>query len=871
MKSIFTKLSSLLLCGVVALASCSDFSADLQGVHEKIDKLEASTKAEVERLEKEIEALVSSLEATYVKKAELQKVSNNLTQLSNMLDSKVTSEDVQKLIDAIEFPECDCPEPEACSCDLATIKKDIEDLKEDVKNFTGCNCPEDVPCTCDLASIKEDIKKIQANLDSYKTTTDKRLEEIEEKLNNLDSYATDTEVGELINGAKNELNGVINDAKAALAGDIKDAKAAVEEAFAKADAALSKRIDNLQTTIDNLDLLTEEDVNEAIAAAIKDYAGLNAIIDQLKNDLAALTGRVDALAAELRGIVMVPQIIKDGNPAIEFKSFVYVPMADDNDDYVSADGSEESVVVGDPTTVAYFHFNPSNFDIDAATYSVISTNVQLRSVSEPIATVGKVVKVGDLVKAELLRGKGTGNMFAFAATLANGAVITSDYALVLDARTNADALVIVDNNDAPLYTTLAAALENDAVMDLSSTDKFNFADYVKAVDPAYAAYGVEYKYSLVYTNDAEKVTVAEDGTAKFKWADGVQIVKVEAVLGNDVVRRAYIKVDVNFTEPELAGIYYTADVLASVQAERLAFEVKDIYVWAKALKDEPNTIEILKEVKDILVKIGEIAKSEESELQKNYLITEEAKKAYVLLNGVPGFVKKYTTFNGTGYSKVRVEYIPQITTIAELKAVIEMLEEQYAADIMGNFTESIVNFLPESLQNNFVFAWIIDALRGFQISDILENDTIVNLLEAVQSYIDFERINTYLNGILENYLGQNKYGEEAAKLAVEAQARAEAEQEIKAAFETANENLMANFQNGIWGKLYNFINVDLNVEENEIVAKILEHFQLTETVAAFEEMVESFIDYGESLVKYSYDSDAIEYNVTIDRYEVLED
>jgi hypothetical protein len=461
-------------------------------------------------------------------------------------------------------------------------------------------------------------------------------------------------------------------------------------------------------------------------------------------------------------------------------------------------------------------------------------------------------------------------MFALSVALQNGSVITSDYALVLDARTNADALVIVDNNDVPLTATLADATSGEAKMNLESKDKFNFADYVKAIDPAYAAYGVEYKYSLVYTNDAKKVTVAEDGTANFKWADGVQIVKVEAMHGNNVVRRAYVKVFVNFTEPELAGIYYTADVTASVQAERLAFEVKDILVWAKALKDEPNTIEILKEVTGIVANIGEIIKGDASNLEKNFLIAEEAKKAYVLLNGVPGFVKKYTTFTGTGYSKVRVEYIPQITDVATLRAVVRMLEEQYAADFMGNLTESFVNFLPESIRNNPLISWMFDILAGFQFADILDNDIVANILENLQQYIDFERVNTYLNGVLEQYLGQNKYGETAAKLAVEAQARAIADTQIKEAVAAANEQLIANFDNGIWGKLYNFINVDLNIEENEMVAKILEHYELTETVLAFEEMVMSVVDYGEELVKYSYESDNTVYNVTIDRYEVEE-
>ena len=633
----------------------------------------------------------------------------------------------------------------------------------------------------------------------------------------------------------------------------------VEAAFAQIEAQLDEEIEAVKKAL-----------GDAIADFADDYKALNDKLAELEAALKELAGQVENLAKELRGIVMVPQIIKNGTPAIEFKSFVYVPMAADSDEYVSAEGAE-GVVVGDPTTVAYFHFNPSNFDVKSATYSIVSTTVETRAAAEPVATVGKVVKEGDKVKAELLRGKGADNMFAFAATLENGAVITSDYALVLDARTNADNLVIVDNNDVPLYATYVEAVENDPKMNLDNIKdrNYNFAEYVKAVDPTFAAFGVEYKYSLVYSDgDANEVTVAEDGVADFLFADGVQIVKVEAMHGENVVRRAYVKVYVNYTEPELEGVYFTADALASVQAERLAFEVKDIFVWAKALKDEPNTIEILKQVKDIVVGMGEIAKGEESELQKLYLLAAEAEKAVELLNGVPGFVKKYQTFTGKGFAKVRVEYIPQITSIAELKAVVEMLEEQYAADLMANFTKTLVDFLPESLTNNFLVAWVLDELAKFQFSDILENDIVVNLLTYVESYIDFPAINSYLNSVLEQYLGQSVIGETAAKLTVEAQARAIAETELKASVEATNAELMANFDNGIWGKLYNFINVDLNIEENEIVAQILDQFQIKDTVIALEEMVMSVIDYGEDLVKYTYESDNITYTVDVERYTV---
>ena len=862
MKSIFTKLSALLFCGVIALVGCRDFSADLQYIDEKVDKLAAHT-------EKQIKDLSASIAETYATKAELAGVEGQLKDLKAsvealqaLLDEKATKAEV---LEAIADVEAKIAAIKGCECeptDLTAVNEKLAELEAALAAIKGCECE-----PVDLTAINEAIEAIQAQIDA----TEKALEEIEAELEKIDPAFA--QVNAAIAAAMASAEAAMEAAEAAMEaaqaakGDVtaEDIAKAVEAAKAEVAAAFAE----LETQLDEEIEAVKDALGDAIAAFADDYKALNDKIAELDAALEELAGQVENLAKELRGIVMVPQIIKNGTPAIEFKSFVYVPMTD-SDEYVSAEGAE-GVVVGDPTTVAYFHFNPSNFDVKSATYSIVSTTVETRAAAEPVATVGKVVKEGDKVKAELLRGKGADNMFAFAATLENGAVITSDYALVLDARTNADNLVIVDNNDVPLYATYVEAVENDPKMNLDNINdrKYNFAEYVKAIDPVFAAFGVEYKYSLVYSDgDAKEVTVAEDGVADFLFADGVQIVKVEAMHGENVVRRAYVKVYVNYTEPELEGVYFTADALASVQAERLAFEVKDIYVWAKALKDEPNTIEILKQVKDIVVGMGEIAKGEESELQKLYLLAAEAEKAVELLNGVPGFVKKYQTFTGKGYAKVRVEYIPQITSIAELKAVVEMLEEQYAADLMANFTKSLVSFLPESLTNNFLVAWILDELANFQLSDILENDTVVNLLTYVESYIDFPAINSYLNSVLEQYLGQSVIGETAAKLTVEAQARAMAETELKASVEATNADLMANFDNGIWGKLYNFINVDLNIEENEMVAQILDHFQIKDTVIALEEMVMSVIDYGEELVKYSYESDNITYTVDVERYTV---
>ena len=59
MKSIFTKLGTLLFCGAVALVGCSDFSADLKEVNDRVDKLTEETKQGMTGLRAEINAVES--------------------------------------------------------------------------------------------------------------------------------------------------------------------------------------------------------------------------------------------------------------------------------------------------------------------------------------------------------------------------------------------------------------------------------------------------------------------------------------------------------------------------------------------------------------------------------------------------------------------------------------------------------------------------------------------------------------------------------------------------------------------------------------------------------------------------------------------
>ena len=99
MKSIFTKLSTLLLCGAVALVGCSDFSADLRDVNQRVDELEesAATKVEVAVLRAEIEKLKDLLKNQYTTNEEVAQITATIEKVQTEVEK--AKEDLQDAID----------------------------------------------------------------------------------------------------------------------------------------------------------------------------------------------------------------------------------------------------------------------------------------------------------------------------------------------------------------------------------------------------------------------------------------------------------------------------------------------------------------------------------------------------------------------------------------------------------------------------------------------------------------------------------------------------------------------------------------------------------------------------------------------------
>ena len=120
-------------------------------------------------------------------------------------------------------------------------------------------------------------------------------------------------------------------------------------------------------------------------------------------------------------------------------------------------------------------------------------------------------------------------------------------------------------------------------------------------------------------------------------------------------------------------------------------------------------------------------------------------------------------------------------------------------------------------------------------------------------------MNAYIEDLIRKVVGDQNFGEAAAKLMAQASARAAAEEALLAQIDAANAELLANLDNGVWGKIIDILEVDLNLD-NEIVVAILDRLNLTETVEALANVMSLISQEAENLEQYRYENEQIVYS-----------
>ena len=450
----------------------------------------------------------------------------------------------------------------------------------------------------EVAEVKESLDLHVAAYEAYVAATEAKFQEL------LNTFASLSPVISTLQAQNAELKATLE----SLSPEIEAINAKIAE--------LKNQMTSLEPVIEN--------INAKIAELKSQMTSLEPIIKQLQ-----------AAMGELRSIVFVPEVMYDGVPAVEFKSVSYSYTVVDPK---TKEETVETVYIALPA-FAYYHFNPSSFDIEKGYYSLIDRAIVEKTTKAGVSNIATVMGVdyaaNGTVAVELLReGLGvevdedvvTPNFFALEAVIAEtGAIIRSDYAKVIDINEELDHDIVAADAKKPVYGTLEAAKGAEASFHLIYNKTLDLNAAVKAVSKNLdlAKYGFKVNVALVdkyvptgMNIDQQKSVKMENGVlstnpANSKEAIGrTPLVKFTLVDANDIViDEAYAKVQVVVERPE--DFVYTV---------KPAYELK----WANGKKGEVNvTWEMIREN---VYKVMDIS---QDEFYYTYVVENKAYKAEV--------------------------------------------------------------------------------------------------------------------------------------------------------------------------------------------------------------------------------------------------
>ena len=483
MKSIFTKLGTLLFCGAVAMVGCSDFSADLREVNEKLENFAANTAKEIQNLSDAVKALEAKIAEQFATKEEVAAVEATVTALK--ADLKKAQEDLQAALDtkadkatveaaiaqanealaAIQtaLAELTAKDEALAAADAAlqaaieALQKEVADAQaalqatiESIQNTIGSIEDALQFAINEIAALNDRLTSLQSDLLAYKAEVEAQFASVAQALVALEQTLT-AKIDALASDAadKDEVAvAQLEELKKALA-TVNDALLGINEALAgKADqsyvdaleatlqAALQALENKVDSWKDNDTIYNDAELRAAIADATAEYKAITAdlqaqidalveLMNDLKDEIDGIKDSINDAKNELRAAILVPDMLYNGTKAVKFARL------------------EGKNVLKTFATVSY-RFNPSNFDASKATYEIVAEQVEVMTkgifTEEPaIEIIGAPVQEDDKVTFELERAEGVGNMFALKVTLEDGTTIYSDYAAIVDEATFATA------------------------------------------------------------------------------------------------------------------------------------------------------------------------------------------------------------------------------------------------------------------------------------------------------------------------------------------------------------------------------------------------------------------------------------------------
>ena len=278
MKSFFTKLGKLLLCGVaVAVVGCTDYDTDIQNVNERVDAVEAD-------FEKAIADLQAELNANFATKAELAALETELNttidaavaELNAAIATKADKAEVEAAIAALQKALADAKaelqgDIDANSAAIAGAVKRIEDLEATVNSL----CEAVAQNTMGVQNLTTAFEVYQAEMEAQMDAVYAYIDTMEEEI--YSSIQTVQEFASAINTL--------------LAEEIERSK--IE------DAALWEKIDMIEKTCTNLDNLLKLEEEERKAADDQIYQEIETLRASLASVYTTLEEKIDNEVAQI--------------------------------------------------------------------------------------------------------------------------------------------------------------------------------------------------------------------------------------------------------------------------------------------------------------------------------------------------------------------------------------------------------------------------------------------------------------------------------------------------------------------------------------------------------------------------------------------
>ena len=330
MKSIYTRLSTMLLCGAFALVGCTDFSADLIDVNDKVDDLTetSATKDQVAELVEIVNDLQDKLNSQYATKLEVADVIATIEQvqaayqkavadLEDALEAKADQtaldEAVEELTDALTDAETVLNQKDtelearikALEEALAKLQQstpetpetpenpgDNEEKPGDNEEKPGDN--EEKPGDDVIVDNKAEIEALQKSFETLQQTVKDILADIaavKESLKALDGITALEQRVKVLEDAVSGLNDLTTKLDNRITA-LEEYKKTIEAEFVNVNAEIKKLADDIKAIRESIENVTPTPDPEVLQR----IADLENAMKEVNNSITALTGALNSKA-----------------------------------------------------------------------------------------------------------------------------------------------------------------------------------------------------------------------------------------------------------------------------------------------------------------------------------------------------------------------------------------------------------------------------------------------------------------------------------------------------------------------------------------------------------------------------------------------